>query len=45
VNPTTLRPEIDVVNRNPDFGRIRTSFGQEGIDNRRLIRIRLRLTF
>jgi hypothetical protein len=45
VNPTTLKPEIDTVTRNPDFGRIRTSFTQEGIDQRRLIRIRLRLTF
>ena len=45
VNPTTLKPEIATVTRNPDFGRIRTSFTQEGIDQRRLIRIRLRLTF
>jgi hypothetical protein len=45
VNPTTLKPEIATVTRNPDFARFRTSFTQEGIDSRRLIRIRLRLTF
>jgi hypothetical protein len=36
---------ITNVTRNEDFGRINTSFNQEGIDNRRLIRLRLRLTF
>ena len=36
---------ITNVEPNPDFGRINTSFTQEGIDNRRLIRLRLRLTF
>jgi len=33
------------VNPNPDFGRNNFSFSQEGIDNRRSIRLRLRLTF
>jgi len=33
------------VNRNPDFGLQNNSFTQEGIDNRRSVRLRLRLTF
>jgi hypothetical protein len=33
------------VDRNRDFGKIRRSYSQEGIDNRRTIRLRLRLTF
>jgi hypothetical protein len=33
------------VNPNTDFGRNNTSYTQEGIDNRRSIRLRLRLTF
>ncbi len=36
---------ITDVNRNPDFGRNNISYSQEGIDNRRSIRIRLRFTF
>ena len=39
---------IDVVNDvfpNPDFGRLISSFSQEGIDNRRTVRLRLRITF
>jgi hypothetical protein len=36
---------ITNIQRNEDFGRIRTSFNQEGIDNRRLIRLKLRLSF
>jgi len=35
----------DNVNRNPDFGRQNNSFTQEGIDNRRSVRLKLRLTF
>lgn len=38
-----IRPED--VNLNPDFGRNNFSFSQEGIDNRRSIRAKLRLTF
>jgi hypothetical protein len=38
-------PKIINVNPNPDFGRANLSFSQEGIDNRRSIRLRLRLTF
>jgi hypothetical protein len=33
------------ISRNPDFGRTNLSYSQEGIDNRRSTRIRLRLTF
>jgi hypothetical protein len=36
---------IENVNLNPDFGRNNISYSQEGIDNRRSVRIRLRLTF
>jgi len=31
--------------RDENFGRIRTSFNQDGIDNRRTVRLRLRLSF
>jgi hypothetical protein len=48
VDPTTrkllpIAPE-DIV-RNDNFGRLISSFTQEGINNRRTIRLRLRLTF
>ena len=33
------------VHPNPDFGRQNNSFSQEGIDNRRSVRLKLRLTF
>jgi Carboxypeptidase regulatory-like domain/TonB dependent receptor len=33
------------INRNPDFGRLISSFSQEGIDSRRTVRLRLRITF
>jgi hypothetical protein len=33
------------VTANPDFGRLISSFTQEGIDNRRTVRLRLRITF
>lgn len=36
---------ITNVEPNEDFGRINTSFNQDGIDNRRTIRLRLRLSF
>lgn len=45
VNPDTLRPEVDRLERNPDFGRLITSYPQESIDSRRTIRLRLRITF
>ncbi len=36
---------ITDISPNPDFGRLINSFSQEGIDNRRSIRLRLRVTF
>jgi Carboxypeptidase regulatory-like domain/TonB dependent receptor len=39
------QPVITNVNLNPDFGRNIISWTQEGIDNRRSIRAKLRLTF
>jgi hypothetical protein len=33
------------VTPNPDFGRLINTFSQEGIDNRRTVRVRLRITF
>lgn len=36
---------IPQVFRNPDFGRLINSFSQEGVDSRRKIRLRLRITF
>ena len=45
VNPTTRQVELASLDRNVDFGRFFDSFNQESIDNRRTIRITLRLTF
>jgi hypothetical protein len=45
VNPTTRQIQIDSLDRNLDFGRFFNSYNQEGIDNRRTIRLTLRLTF
>jgi hypothetical protein len=45
VNPTTLKPEYASVTPNPNFGRLITSYTQEGVDSRRAIRLRLRITF
>jgi hypothetical protein len=45
VNPTTLKPEIQDVTPNPDFGRLIASYTQEGVDSRRAIRLRVRITF
>jgi hypothetical protein len=39
------QPVIVNVNRNPNFGRNNLSYSQEGIDNRRSIRFRLRFTY
>lgn len=36
---------IAEVTPNPDFGRLRRSYSQEGIDNRRSVRLKLQLTF
>ncbi len=45
VNPTTRQIELASLDRNPDFGRFFDSFNQENIDNRRTVRVTLRLTF
>ncbi len=45
VDAKTLKPVVQDVQRNPDFGRLITSYQQEGVDSRRTIRLRLRLTF
>ena len=47
VDPTTLKPFIppDLVSRNEDFGRLINTYTQEGVDSRRTIRLRLRITF
>jgi hypothetical protein len=39
-----INPATDV-NLNPLFGRLVSSFTQEGIDSRRTMRLRLRITF
>jgi hypothetical protein len=43
-NTGRLLPITDIT-RNPDFGRLINSFLQEGIDSRRSVRLRLRITF
>lgn len=45
VDPRTLKPVLGEVIRNPDFGRLITSYTQEGVDSRRMVRLRLRITF
>jgi hypothetical protein len=44
INPAETSAGGDVT-RNPKFGRLISSFSQEGIDNRRTVRLRLRITF
>jgi hypothetical protein len=48
VNPQTLQLmpiQAADVNLNPNFGRLITSYSQEGVDSRRTVRLRLRITF
>ena len=45
VDPATLRPVVHDVTPNPDFGRLINTFSQEGVDSRRTIRLRARITF
>ena len=49
VDPNTLQlvgPTIpDDITPNPDFGRAFSTFPQEGVDSRRTVRLRLRITF
>ena len=49
VDPNTLRPQLEDVSPNSDpltgFSRIHSTFSQEGVEGRRTIRLRLRITF
>jgi hypothetical protein len=47
VDPATLQPVIDPasITKNDLFGRLVNTFTQEGVDSRRTIRLRLRVTF
>ena len=45
VDPATLMPTLEDVNPNPDFARAFSTFPQEGVDSRRTIRLRLRVSF
>lgn len=45
IDPVTLMPTLEDVNPNPDFARAFSTFPQEGVDSRRTIRLRLRVTF
>ena len=46
VDPRTARIlPIKQITQNPDFGRLVNSFGQDGIDLRRAVRLRMRLSF
>lgn len=46
VDPKTTKIlPIKQVTQNPDFGRLVNSFGQDGIDLRRAVRLRMRVTF
>jgi hypothetical protein len=45
IDPATLMPAIEDVNPNSDFARLFSTFPQEGVDSRRTIRLRLRITF
>jgi len=43
--PLDPNPDDGLVNYNPDFGRLYRSYSQEGVDSRRSIRLRARITF
>jgi len=45
VDPATKQPVVHDVTPNDDFGRLINTFTQEGVDSRRTIRLRLRITF
>jgi hypothetical protein len=52
VDPATLQPDIErdadknpVFSQNSEFGRLSNTYTQEGVDSRRTIRLRLRITF
>jgi hypothetical protein len=45
VDPATLKPVIADFTPNEQFGRLLQSFSQEGVDSRRTVRLRVRITF
>ncbi len=45
IDPATLMPQLAGISPNPDFGRAFSTFRQEGVDSRRTVRLRLRITF
>jgi len=47
VDPVTLQPVVDQASifQNPDFGRLKMTFPQENVADRRKVRLRLRITF
>jgi len=45
VDSATLKPKIDSVERNNDFGILQKTYAQENVDSRRTVRLRLRITF
>ncbi|HKW61433.1 MAG TPA: carboxypeptidase-like regulatory domain-containing protein [Candidatus Acidoferrum sp.] len=50
VDPNTgnlipIDPTQDITFVNPNFGKLKSSFTQEGVNNRRTVRLRLRITF
>ena len=46
IDPSTLQPQFRDFNFvNPDFARLFSTFQQEGVDSRRTVRLRLRITF
>ncbi len=45
VDPNTFKPVLADVTPNQDFGRLKQTFTQEGVDNRRTVRLLLRITF
>ncbi len=45
IDPVTLQPQLASINPNSDFGRPFQTFPQEGVDSRRTVRLRLRITF
>lgn len=44
-NLVPIDPAQDITFVNPNFGKLKSSFTQEGVNNRRTVRLRLRITF
>ncbi len=45
IDPATLMPALQDTSPNSDFARLFSTFPQEGVDSRRTVRLRLRVTF